>query len=156
VTAAAAPTLAIPPSPLHAIGQARFFSPLSSKQREQVASTARLREVAAHTDLYTIGDAARCCYVLVRGMVQFNLPLGKRTASIGEMIGSGEFFGWAALIPGGQRRVGAASCATDCVLVEIEGAPLLRLMDRDHSLGYAIMTQVTLLVTSTLTALASG
>jgi CRP-like cAMP-binding protein len=89
-------------------------------------------------------------------MVRFNLSLGKRTASVGEIIGSGEFFGWAALIPGGQRRVGAAACVTDCVLVEIEGAPLLRLMDEDHSLGYAVMTQVTLLVTSTLTALASG
>jgi len=155
-TTAAARKVVFPPSPLEAIGQARFFSPLSPSQRQQVASTARLREFPAHADLYTIGDTARCCYVLVRGMVRFNLPLGKRTASIGEMIGSGEFFGWAALIPGGQRRVGAASCATGCVLVEIDGGALLRLMDEDHSLGYAIMRQVTLLVTSTLTALASG
>ena len=156
MTTSAARKLAPLPSPLDAIGQARFFAPLSQPQREQVAATARLREVPAHTNLYTIGDAARCCYVLVRGMVRFNLPLGQRTASVGEIIGSDEFFGWAALIPGGQRRVGMASCVTDCVLVEIAGAALLQRMDEDHSLGYAIMRQVTLLVTSTLTALASG
>ncbi len=49
-----------------------------------------------------------------------------------------------------------ASCVTNCAIVEIDGAALLRLMDEDHSLGYAIMRQVTLLVTGTLTALASG
>ena len=156
MTTSAARKLAHLPSPLEAIGQARFFSPLSRRQREQVASTARAREFPAHARLYTIGDEARCCYVLVSGMVRFDLPLGQRTASVGEMIGRGEFFGWAALIPGGQRRVGAASCVTECALVEIDGAALLRLMDDDHSLGYAIMRQVTLLVTGTLTALASG
>ncbi len=156
MTAVAARNPTLLPSPLDAIGQARFFAPLSARQRDQVASTAQLREFPAHTDLYTIGDVARCCYVLVRGMVRFNLPLGKRTASVGEVIGRGEFFGWASLIPGGQRRVGMASCVTDCAIVEIDGAALLRLMDEDHSLGYAIMRQVTLLVTSTLTALASG
>ncbi len=64
------------PSPLDAIGQARFFAALSTRQREQVASTALLREYPAQAHLYTIGDVARCCYVLVRGMVRFNLPLG--------------------------------------------------------------------------------
>jgi CRP-like cAMP-binding protein len=156
MTTSAALKLALPPSPLDALGHAPFFAPLSQRQREQVASTARLRQFPADTDLYAIGDIARCCYVLARGMVRFNLPLGKRTASIGEVIGSGQFFGWAALIPDGQCRVGAASCVTDCTLVEIDGAALLRLMDDDHSLGYAIMRQVALLVTSTLTALASG
>lgn len=156
MTTIAARRIALPPSPLDAIGRARFFASLSKGQRELVASTASLREYPAATDLYTIGDMARCCYVLVRGMVRFNLPLGQRTASVGEIIGSGEFFGWAALIPGGQRRVGMASCVTECAIVEIDGAALLRLMDENHSLGYAIMRQVTLLVTSTLTALASG
>ena len=62
------------------------------------------------TDIYTLGDAANHCYVLVRGMVRFALPLGKRTAAVGEIIRSGELFGWAALIRGAQRRMGTASC----------------------------------------------
>ena len=94
--------------------------------------------------------------MLVRGIVRFNLALGNRTASAGEIIRTGEFFGWAALIRSAQSRIATASCMTSCSVVAIEGEALLNRMDRDHSLGYAIMSRVSLLIASTITALVTG
>ena len=113
-------------------------------------------EFPSERDIYTLGERADYCYVLVRGMVRFNLRLGNRTAAAGEILRQGDLFGWAALIRTAQRRIATASCATPCVIVAIEGDALLRLMDQDHSLGYAIMSRVSLLITSTITALVTG
>lgn len=153
--AEASPSLA-GSSPLEVVEHASFFSALTTRQRERVASVAKTVEFPGRSDIYKLGDRAEFCYVLVRGMVRFNLALGNRTASAGEMIRSGDLFGWAALIRSAQRRIATASCVTPCTIVAIEGDALLDLMDGDHSLGYAIMSQVSLLVTSTIAALVTG
>lgn len=139
-----------------AIEHAAFFSSLSADERKSVASVAKMVEFPSERDIYTLGERADYCYVLVRGMVRFNLRLGNRTAAAGEILRQGDLFGWAALIRTAQRRIATASCATPCVIVAIEGDALLRLMDQDHSLGYAIMSRVSLLITSTITALVTG
>jgi len=138
------------------IGQARFFSSLTRAQRARVASFAKTREYAGRSDIYRLGDPAVSCYVLVRGMVRFTVPLGNRSATAGEIFRSGELFGWAALIRSKQHRMGTASCVSDCSVVEVDGDALLGLMDQDHSLGYALMSRVTLLMTSTITAIVTG
>lgn len=143
-------------STLAAIATASFFSSLTEAQRRSVASVARLLEFPSGSNIYKLGEQAECCYVLVRGIVRFNLALGNRTASAGEIIRTGEFFGWAALIRSAQSRIATASCMTSCSVVAIEGEALLNRMDRDHSLGYAIMSRVSLLIASTITALVTG
>jgi toluene monooxygenase system ferredoxin subunit len=139
-----------------AIAQAAFFSSLGEAGRRKVASVANLVEFPSGKDIYALGEKAEYCYVLVGGIVRFNLRLGDRTAAAGEIIRRGELFGWAALIKTAQRRIATASCVTPCALVTIEGDALLALMDQDHSLGYAIMTRVSQLITSTITALVTG
>ncbi len=143
-------------SPLEVIEQAGFFSSLTPGQRGRIATIAKALEFPTRRDIYKLGDSAEFCYVLVRGMVRFNLPVGNRTAAAGEIIRSGELFGWAALIRSAQRRMGTASCVTDCGVIAIDGNALLQQMDLDHSLGYAIMNRVCLLTTSTITALVTG
>ena len=44
---------------------------------------------------------------------------------------------------------------TPCSL-DTDGVGLMKLMEQDHTLGYRLMTQLTRLVTGTLTAFASG
>lgn len=143
-------------SPSEVIEQASFFSSLTALQRSRVAGIAKALEFPSRADIYKLGDKAEYCYVLVRGMVRFNLALGNRTASAGEIIRRGELFGWAALIRTAQRRIATASCVTKCGVVAIEGDALLSLMDADHSIGYAIMSRVSLLITSTITAFVTG
>ena len=81
------------------------------------------------------------------------MELGRR---IGSQLRGGEIFGWAALVEGAQRRIATAYCMTPCRVLAAEGDQLIRAMERDHSMGYHVMKQLTLLITGELTAFASG
>ena len=65
-------------------------------------------------------------------------------------------FGWAALTPGCNQRIATASCLSPCDILAVDGADLMNLMEQDHTLGYRLMTQLTQLITGTLTAFAGG
>ncbi len=141
---------------LEILEQARFFSTLTRTQRREIAQIAKLLDYPSQCDIYQLGDDAASCYVLVRGVVRFSLGAAGRSTSAGDFIRSGDLFGWAALVRNAQRRNGTASCVTTCSVLAIDGGELLHLMDLDNAMGYAVMTQVSLLITSTLTALAAG
>ena len=143
-------------SPAEVIDDAPFFAMLSPAQRAGVARLAKTLEFASGRDLYRVGEKADCCYILAHGAVRFNLALGERTASAGHAIRRGELFGWAALIRDVQTRIATATCLSSCAVVAIPGDALLDHMDADHSLGYAIMTRLTLLLAGTITALVTG
>lgn len=138
------------------LARASFFGHLTPEQNEQVARVSRLQEFASGSQIYTVGDRAVDIYVLVEGMVRFGLALGARRATAGQIIRRNEVFGWAALVQNAQRRIATASCMTPCQTLTVNGDRLLAIMDADHSLGYAVMTQLTVLITSTLTAFAAG
>lgn len=143
-------------SNLEILEQARFFSSLRPTQRSQVAQISKVVDYPIRCDIYQLGDKATFCYVLARGVVRFRLEAAGRSTTAGDFIRSGDLFGWAALVRNAQRRNGTASCVTACSVLAIDGGELLELMDRDSEMGYVVMTQVSLLITSTLTALAAG
>lgn len=138
------------------LDQARFFSGLEPAQRARIAEIAALRAFPKDTTIYLVGDPVGDFYVLADGNVRFTLGLGKRETSAGEIIRRGDVFGWAALVEGHSRRIATAHCLTPCEVVAISGASLLELMERDHSLGYALMKQLAALLTSELVAFAAG
>ena len=138
------------------LGQARFFSGLTKAQLDRVAALGRMRAFPQDTRIYVVGDAVDNFYVLADGMVRFTLGLGKRETSAGEIIRRGDVFGWAALVEGHSQRIATAYCLTACEVVAISGAKLLALMERDHSIGYALMKSLAALLTSELVAFAAG
>ena len=145
-----------PASGLALLRQARFFAGLAPAQLERVAALARVERFAQDTRIYVLGDPADDFYVLASGMVRFTLGLGKRETSAGEIIRRGDVFGWAALVAGAQKRIATAFCLTSCEVIALNGNDLLALMDSDHSLGYAIMKQLSVLLTGELTSFAAG
>lgn len=136
--------------------QAAFFRRMKPDQRSRIAALAELRTLSAGETIYRVGESADHFYVLVQGMVRFSLPMGQRQITAGEVIRHGEVFGWAALIEDARQRIATASCITASTALVINGPALLQEMSRDHSLGYAVMKEVSLLVISTLTAYAAG
>jgi toluene monooxygenase system ferredoxin subunit len=88
--------------------------------------------------------------------VRFTLGVDKRDTSGGEIMRSGDVFGWAALVPGHTRRIATAHCLTRCEAIAIDGAALTALMDADPSLGYPLMKALAALLTSELVAFAAG
>lgn len=138
------------------LAQAGFFRRMTSAQRDVFASMSVVQALPAGQAIYKVGDVAQHLYVLMDGMVRFSLPMGQRQVTAGEVIRRGDVFGWAALIEGAQQRIATASCITACTALAIDGHRLIERMSVDHSLGYAVMREVSLLVTSTLTAYAAG
>ena len=144
------------PGDLEVLGQARFFSGLDRVRLARIAELARLERYPADTRIYTLGDPADDFYVLAEGMVRFTLGVGRRETSAGEIIRRGEVFGWAALVETTQRRIATAYCLTPCAVIALTGAGLVALMEGDHGLGYALMKQLSILLTSELKSFAAG
>ena len=136
--------------------QAHFFAGLAPAQLARVAALARVERFPENTRIYMLGDAADDFYVLANGMVRFTLGLGKRETSAGEIIRRGDVFGWAPLVEGHARRIATAYCLSACQVVAIEGGALVALMDGDPALGYALLKQLAVLLTSELTSFAAG
>ena len=142
--------------PIQILTQTDFFTGLSDAQLIQVSSVCRFEAHARGEPIYKIGEVAKSLYILNRGMVRFAISYGNRDASAGDILRRGQVFGWAALTPASNVRIATASCLTSCSILAIDGAGLLQLMDQDHTLGYKLMIQLTLLITGTLTAFAGG
>ena len=136
--------------------QASMFCTLTRAQRGHIAQIATLVDYPSRCDIYRLGDVAECTYVLVHGVVRFKLQLGDRSTPAGDLIRSGELFGWSGIVRNARRRMGTASCVTPCTILAIDGDRFLQLMDQDSAVGYAVMSHVNVLITSTLTALAAG
>jgi len=141
---------------LEVLREARFLAGLDERQHGRVAALARVERHAADTRIYSLGDAAIDFYVLAEGMVRFTLGVGRRETSGGDIIRRGEVFGWAALVETTQRRIATAYCLTPCTVIALPGAALTALMEADHGLGYAVMKQLSILLTSELKAFAAG
>ncbi|HSD44533.1 MAG TPA: cyclic nucleotide-binding domain-containing protein [Burkholderiales bacterium] len=141
---------------LDVLGEARFFSGLGRARLARLALLARRERYAQDTRIYSLGDPAEDFYVLADGMVRFTLGVGRRDTSAGEIIRRGEVFGWAALVETTQRRIATAYCLTACEVLALDGARLIALMETDHSLGYELMKQLSVLLTSELKAFAAG
>ena len=82
-----------------------------------------------------------------------------------EVLGQARFFSGldrgqrarvAALVETTPRRIATAYCLTPCAVIALPGAGLGALMQGDHTLGYALMKQLSILLTSELTAFAAG
>jgi toluene monooxygenase system ferredoxin subunit len=141
---------------LDILGAAPFFAGLGRAQLARLALLARRERHEHDTRIYSLGDPAEDFYVLTEGMVRFTLGVGRRDTSAGEIIRRGEVFGWAALVETTQRRIATAYCLTPCEVLALDGRRLVALMEEDHGLGYALMKQLSILLTSELKAFAAG
>jgi CRP-like cAMP-binding protein len=133
-----------------------FFQALTPSQIDRVAAVSEMQQFEGGDQVYRIGESAKAVYVLVDGTVRMAIGFGGRNAQAGDIVRRGDVFGWAALTPGCNQRIATASCLSPCDILAINGVALLNLMEQDHTLGYRLMTQLTQLITGTLTAFASG
>lgn len=143
-------------APADVLAHTRFFGDLDRPRLERVAALAQLQERPEGELVYRNGDRADCMYVLARGLVRMAVGYQGRNASAGDLLRRGDVFGWAALTPGSNVRIATVTCLAPCTLLALDGAALLLLMEQDHTLGYRITTQLTRLITTTLSAFAGG
>ncbi len=138
------------------LAHASFFTRFTDPQRAKVLSIAKRVTLPIGKQVYGVGEPARTFYVLIEGKVLFSLAVGNRQANAGQIIGSGDVFGWGALVATGQRRIATAIATSACTALVIDGDELIALADADHSLGYALMRSLNKIITGTLTAFVAG
>lgn len=143
-------------SPAAILAGTRFFADLTPAQLHRVAALGQVQERLEGEPVYRTGEPAIDMYVLVRGLVRMAVGYGGRNTNAGDLLRRGEVFGWAALTPACNLRLATATCLAPCTLLAISGERLLALMEQDHTIGYRVTTQVTRLITGTLTAFAGG
>ena len=143
-------------TPAGILSQTDFFQGLTPNQIDRVAAVSEMQQFEGGHQVYRIGEPAKAVYVLVDGTVMMSIGFGGRNAKAGNIVRRGDVFGWAALTPGCNQRIATASCLSPCDILAVDGVGLMNLMEQDHTLGYRLMTQLTRLITGTLTAFAGG
>lgn len=141
---------------VNALAQSSFFSGLNPHQLKQIVELCALQEYPQSSQIYRLGDPASDLFVLLSGTVRFTIGIGHREASAGEISHCGEVFGWTSLVETTNARFATAFCMKPCAVLALGGNDLLRLMDQDRDLGYHLMKQLSILISSTLTTFASG
>ncbi len=148
--------LAYAATPGGILAQTDFFQGLTPSQIGHVAAVSEMQQFEGGHQVYRIGEPAKAVYVLVDGTVGMAVGFGGRNAKTGDIVRGGDVFGWAALTPGSNQRIATATCLSHCDILAVDGVALLNLMEQDHTLGYRLVTQLTRLITGTLTAFVSG
>ncbi len=101
--------------------------------------------------LFREGEEARALYLVISGKVELTINLDEKGERVFDMttLVEGGVAGWSALLEPFIYSVGARA-ATDTVLVQIDGAGLLDLMEADLTLGYRVMTHLAQAISSQL------
>ncbi len=128
-----------PPVDPALIGSFRLFGTLDEPEKQALAEMATVEEVPAGGLILEEGDPADCVYLVAEGRVTLCMRLPGRSETCILTLGEGELLGWSGLL---QRRwVATARAAEPTTLVRFPASELLALCERDHHVGYAIMSQ---------------
>ena len=114
---------------------------------EKIASAAKPQTVEEGETLYSVGDPARCAYVVAAGRLRFILGGDGRPAAQGTIIPQGDILGWAALLSNQPRRIATVIALEDCRLLDIDGEALLRILDSDPRAGFLVMQRLAKMIT---------
>jgi len=119
----------------------------SEQTLEKIAGVARPQRVDEGETLYSVGDPARSAYVVAAGRLRFILGGDGRPAAQGTIIPTGDILGWAALLGNQPRRIATVVALEDCLLLDIDGEALLRILDQEPRAGYLVMQRLAKMIT---------
>lgn len=91
--------------------------------------------------IYREGDPAQNVYMLKSGKVLLEQKISPTISVTVNSIDPGESFGWAFLLDKGSNDL-TATCSEDCEIYVINRDMVRSLMNRDHSLGFMMMQQL--------------
>lgn len=135
-----------------ALRAAPLFKGIEDRTLRALESVARRESFDGPATVYDIGDPADDIYVLESGRVEFLVGREDRTSLAGFMLRRGEVFGWAALLEDHPRRIARAACIEPSVLLRIDGARALELLEADPASGLRVMRQLSQLIARQLTS----
>jgi CRP-like cAMP-binding protein len=135
------------PETADVLGSTEILRGIGNSTLKAIAAAAMQKMVEEGETLYSVGDPVRSVYVVAAGRLRFILGGDGRPAAQGTIIRAGDILGWAALLGDQPRRIATVMALEECRLLEIEGAALLGILDRDPRSGYLVMQRLARMIT---------
>ena len=115
-----------------------FLAGLSDWQLERFARHARRAILPAGAPICVAGEPADRLWLVVAGEVALRDHAVDGSVVTVETVGPGAVVGWSSMVPPYRSRFDATPLTTTQA-VEIDGAALREMCDRDPMLGYVVM-----------------
>jgi CRP-like cAMP-binding protein len=127
-----------------------FTAGMTEPHLEALAGLAELVEIEQDEQIFGSGERSRYFYFLISGTAFLELQTPVYRVSIQE-LGSGEAFGWSALIDGPYRAFQVRARAA-CRVIRIAGDRLLRACEADDRLGSVVFRRLAEIIARRLRA----
>jgi len=127
---------------------------LKDLTKEQIAALAKLSEAVQFDDgkcIFREGEEASAFFLIQRGKVAIQIFAAQRGVLTIQTANGGDVLGWSWLVPPHTWRFSAQ--AIDSVqAIRLDGKKLLQLCQKDHELGYQILSRLFQVVAQRLEA----
>jgi CRP-like cAMP-binding protein len=115
---------------------------LTDPMLEAVQPLVEKRSFENRDVIFKEGQNADLFFMLFKGKVLLEVEASEAMMISLGSIKSGFSFGWSALVQGSDSYTTFAMCVEPCEVFMVQGEKLLGLMEKDHSMGFMIMTGV--------------
>jgi CRP-like cAMP-binding protein len=125
-----------------------FFASLNDEQLKAIAQIAEEKSYSKDALLLKENAQANKLFLLLEGDIDLIYSGGGEGAIVNALVGSiapGEALGVSSLIPP-FKFISSARATMPVKVVEIDGAALRELMEKDTGLGYALMSNIAVAV----------
>jgi CRP/FNR family transcriptional regulator, cyclic AMP receptor protein len=113
------------------------FSRLTTAHLSRVATTAREVTFPAGATVFSEGQLASGCWLIISGQVGLGTHVPGRGQVVVQTLGPGDLLGWSWLVPPHHWHF-TATASTRVSAVEFDTARLRELADADPALGYPL------------------
>lgn len=126
-----------------------LFNGCTDSTLDNIAGIAKELNLEKGQVIYGPGDEAVYVYVLIEGIVTFLNQSGLEFLNVQREMDRSMIFGWIALVPEHQHRIGTAQLLEDSRVLAIDGEGLKSILDQDTQSGYAVMQNLCAMIAST-------
>lgn len=127
------------------------FQVVSLELLERIAAVARQVTFEPGERLYRVGDRADDVYVVISGRIEHALGLGSGARTLNQTLGSGDVFGWAALLRDVPQRLATTTALEKAEVLRIPAGELLRAFESDSAVGNVVMSRFATMITNDFT-----
>jgi len=131
-----------------------LFANLSDKELAKVAKIGSTEKFGADSKVFAEGEAASRIYIVADGMVAIKMKSRKGQEVVIDELGPGEMLGWSGVLDE-RNFTAAASTSEDSTLLAFDGDQLRQLFAKDSGIGYRLVGNIALVISSRLAKLRS-
>jgi signal-transduction protein with cAMP-binding, CBS, and nucleotidyltransferase domain len=125
------------------------FQGLNTEQLAAIKDCCRQEEFKHETILMDEGEEANHLWIVKEGRVDLRFDLPGLTTSeentISSILEAGAF-GWSSFVPPYKYRLSGYCASKSCKLIKIEKECLIKLFEKDPSIGYVVMSSMATVV----------